>query len=191
MPCSKREWLRRESNDREFSSMAPPRGQIELCSRHRRLEEPPACLWIRQNHSFRQVPPSPSIHNFSVRPASLNNGDYSQDHGSAQYFHCIATDAHIGNASPFQRRPDMHFAWATTLNALPNHHLLIIFCDAVLDHPTGSAPCRRSRGRVFTTVKKHSSSSFKPAFASLGTKKVEKVRAGVPQKLSCLNVTEF
>src|SRR5947207_1350818 len=162
MPCSKREWLRRESNDREFSSMAPPRGQIELCSRHKRLEEPPACLWIRQNHSFRQVPPSPSIHNFSVRPASLNNGDYSQDHGSAQYFHGIATDADIANASVLPRCPDMHFAWAMALDALPNHHLLVTFCDAVLNHPTNSAACRGSCGWVFVTVKKHSCSSFEP-----------------------------
>jgi len=26
----------------------------------------------------------------------------------------------------------MHFAWATALDALPNHDLLIGFCDAVL-----------------------------------------------------------
>ena len=121
--------------------MAPPPGQIELCSRHRRLEELPACLWIRQNHTFRQVPPL-SVHNLSVRSASRDNGDYSQDHGSAQYFHGIATDADIGNAFPFPRRSDMHFAWATALDALPNHHLLVIFCDAVLNHPAGSAACR-------------------------------------------------
>ncbi len=170
--------------------MAPPPGQIELCSRHRRLEELPACLWIRQNHTFRQVPPL-SVRNFSVRPASRDNGDYSQHHGSAQYFHGIATDADIANASPFPRCPDMHFAWATTLNALPNHHLLITFCDAVLNHPTGSAACRRSGGWIFATVKKHSCSSFEPAFAPLGTKKVEKVRAGVLQKLRRLNVTKL
>ncbi|HEY4638869.1 MAG TPA: hypothetical protein VIG87_03030, partial [Candidatus Udaeobacter sp.] len=70
--------------------------------------------------------------------------DHSQHHGSAQYFHGIATDADIANAFPFPRRPDMHFAWATALNALPNQDLLITFCDAVLNHPTGSAACRRS-----------------------------------------------
>src|SRR6266567_2518631 len=170
--------------------MAPPRGQIELCSRHRRLEELPAYLWIRQNHRFRQVPPL-SVRNFSVRPASRDNGGYSQDHGSAQYFHGIATDADIGNAFPFPRRPHMHFAWAATLNALPNHHLLITICDSVLDHPTGSAACRRSRSWVLATVKKHSCSSFEPAFAPLGTKKVEKVSASVPQEFRRLNVTEL
>ena len=170
--------------------MAPPPGQIELCSRHRRLEALPACLWIRQNHRFRQVPPL-SVHNFSVRPASRDNGDYSQDHGSAQYFHGIATDTDIANASPFPRCPDMHFAWATALDALPNHHLLITFCDAVLNHPTGSATSRRSRGWIFATVKKHSCSSFELAFAPFGTKKVEKVRAGLPQKLRRLNVTKL
>jgi hypothetical protein len=85
----------------------------------------------------------------------------------------------------------MHFASATALDALPNHDLLIGFCDAVLDHPTGSAACRRSSGWVFATVKKHSSSSFKLAFAPLGTKKVEKVSASFLQKLRCLNVTEL
>src|SRR5258707_14557055 len=140
-----------------------------------------------------QVPASssPLVHNFSVRPACRDNGDYSQDHGSAQYFHGIATDADIGNASPFPRRPDMHFARATALDALPNHHLLITFCDAVLDHPTGSAACRRSRGWIFATVKKHSCSSFEPAFAPFGAKKVEKVRACVPQEFRRLNVTEL
>src|SRR6266496_3933711 len=91
-----------------------------------------------------EVPASSSlyVHNFSVRPASRDDGDRSQDHSSAQYFHGIATDADIGNASPFPRCPDMHFAWATTLNALPNHHLLVTFCDAVLDHPTrGATSC--------------------------------------------------
>src|SRR6266699_6348970 len=128
------------------------------------------------------VPASSSlyVHNFSVRPASRDDGDYSQHHGSAQYFHGIATDADIGNASPFPRCPDVHFAWATALDALPNHDLLIGFCDAVLDHPTGSAACRRSRGWVFATVKKHSSSSCKSAFAPFGTEKVEQVRAGLP-----------
>src|SRR5882672_2707816 len=140
-----------------------------------------------------QVPASssPLVHNFSVRPASRDDGDRSQDHGSAQYFHGIATDADIGNASPFPRRPDMHFARATTLNALLNHHLLVTFCDAVLDHPTGSAACRRSRGWIFATVKKHSCSSFKLAFAPLGTKKIEKVSASFLQKLRCLNVAKL
>jgi hypothetical protein len=114
--------------------MAPPPGQIELCSRHRRLEELPACLWIAKP----QVPASSSlsVRNFSVLSPVRDNGDYSQHHGSAQYFHGIATDAHIANASPFPRCPDMHFAWATALDALPNHQLLITFCDAVLNHPT-------------------------------------------------------
>ena len=82
------------------------------------------------------------VHNFSVRPASRDNGDYSQDHGSAQYFHGITTDADIGNASAFPRRPDVHFAWATALDALLNHHLLITNCDSVLDHPTRGATSR-------------------------------------------------
>src|SRR3982751_3394333 len=103
--------------------------------------------------------------------------DHSQHHGSAQYFDGVTTDADIAHASPFPGRTHMHFAWAAALVALSNHHLFIIFCDAVLDDPTGSAPCRRSRGWIFATVKKHSSSSFKAAFASLGTEKVEKVRA--------------
>src|SRR2546423_13682864 len=122
---------------------------------------------------------SPLRPQFSVRPASRGNGDYSQHHGSAQYFHGITTDADIGNASRFPRRPHMHFAWATTLNTLPNHRLLITFCDAVLNHPTGSAACRRSRSWVFATVKKHSSSGFERAFAPFGTKKVEKVRTAL------------
>src|SRR6187551_272989 len=103
--------------------------------------------------------------------------DHSQHHGSAQHFDGVTTDADIANASPFPRRTDMHFAWPAALDALSNHHLFIIFCDAVLNHPTGSATCRRSRSRIFAAVKKHSSSSLKLALASLGTKKVEKVRA--------------
>src|SRR3954469_16717882 len=103
--------------------------------------------------------------------------DDSQHHGSAQYFDGVTTDADIAHASPFPGRTDMHLAWPAALDALANHHLFIVFCDAVLDHPTGSAACRRSRSWVFATVKKHSSSSFKLAFASLGTEKVEKVRA--------------
>jgi hypothetical protein len=85
----------------------------------------------------------------------------------------------------------MHFAWATTLNALPNHHLLITFCDPVLNHPTGSATCCGSRGRILATVEKHSCSSFELAFAPLRTKKVEKVRAALFQKLRRLNVTKL
>src|SRR5207342_2607197 len=117
--------------------------------------------------------------------------NHSQHYGSAQYFRGIASNADIANASPFPRCPDMHFAWATALDALPNHHLLITFCDAVLNHPTGSAACRRSGGWILAAVKKHSCSSFEPAFAPLGTKKVEKVRAGVLQKLRRLNVTKL
>jgi len=106
--------------------------------------------------------------------------DHSQHHCSAQYFDGVTTDADIANASIFPRRTDMHFAWPAALDALSNHHLFIIFCDAVLDHPTGSAPCGRSRSWIFATVKKHSSSSLKLAFASLGTEKVEKTRSTFP-----------
>jgi hypothetical protein len=106
--------------------------------------------------------------------------DHSQHHASAQYFHGITTDADIANASPFPRRTDMHFARPAALDALSNHHLFIVFCDAVPDHPTGSATCRRSRSWIFAAVKKHSSSSLKLAFASLGTEKVEKTRSTFP-----------
>jgi hypothetical protein len=85
----------------------------------------------------------------------------------------------------------MHFAWATALDALLNHELLITFCDAVLNHPAGSAACRGSCGRIFATVKKHSCSSFEPAFAPLRTQKIEKVRARLLQKLRRLNVTKL
>src|SRR5512133_2679019 len=104
-----------------------------------------------------RVPPSSSLSRPqpSARPASRDDGDYSQDHGSAQYFHGIATDPDIGNAFPFPPRSNVHFAWPTALDALLNHHLLITFCDAVLDHPTGSTACRGSRGWVFATVKEH------------------------------------
>jgi hypothetical protein len=67
---------------------------------------------------------------------------YLQRHGSAQYLNGIATDADIGNAFPFPRCPDMNFAWAPAFYALVNHHLLVTICDAVLDHPTGSAARR-------------------------------------------------
>jgi hypothetical protein len=36
----------------------------------------------------------------------------------------------------------MDLAWATTFNALPNHHLLITICDSVLDYPTCGATSR-------------------------------------------------
>src|SRR5437763_15219507 len=108
--------------------------------------------------------------------------DHSQHHGSAQYFHGITTDADIVNAFPFPRCPNMHFAWTAALAALPDQYLLVTFRDAVLDHPTGSAACRRSGSWVFATVKEHSSASFEPLFVSLGTEKVEKVRAGFLQK---------
>src|SRR4051812_7366744 len=117
--------------------------------------------------------------------------DHSQHHGSTQYFPGIATDADIANASPFPRRSDMHFAWPAALDALSNHHLFIIFGDAVLDHPTGSAPCCRSRSWIFATVKKHSSSSFKMAFAPFRMKKIEKVRAAFLQKIRRLIVTKL
>jgi hypothetical protein len=121
-----------------------------------------------------QVPPSPSLSVHNYRPlTSRSDGGYSQHHGSAQYFHGIATDTDIGNAFPFPRRPDMHLAWATALGALLNHHLLITICDAVLNHPTGCATSGRSRGWIFAAVEKHSSSNFELAFAAFGTKKIE------------------
>jgi hypothetical protein len=106
--------------------------------------------------------------------------DHSQHHCSAQYFDGVTTDADIANASIFPRRSHMHFAWAAALVALSNHDLFITFCDAVLNHPTGSATCRRSCSWIFAAVKKHSSSSLKLAFASLGTEKVEKARSTFP-----------
>jgi hypothetical protein len=91
-----------------------------------------------------QVPASSSLSvpNLSSRPAPRDNGDYSQGHCSAQYLHGIAANADIGNPFPFPRCPDMYFARATTLGALSNQHLFVTMCDAVLDHPTGSAARR-------------------------------------------------
>src|SRR6266568_8647063 len=84
---------------------------------------------------------------------------HSQHHGSAQYFHGIAAYADVGNALAFAGCPDVHLAWATALDPLANDHLLIALRDFVLNHPTGGAARRRSCGRVFAAVKKHSSSS--------------------------------
>src|SRR5262245_31687712 len=109
-----------------------------------------------------QVSASYSVpdHNFTVGLASRENGDDSKRYGSAQYFHGVAADAYISDAFPFPRCSDVDFARATAFDALLNHHLLITVCDAVLDHPTGSAACSRSGGWIFTAVEKHSSSSF-------------------------------
>src|SRR6516225_6420050 len=116
--------------------------------------------------------------------------DYSEDQCSAQYFHGVAPNADIGNAVPFPRCPDMHFAWTTALDALLNRHLLVTICDAVLHHPTGSTACRRSGGWIFATVKKHSSSSFQPAVVPFRAKEVEKVCTTTFQKIRCLDVTK-
>jgi hypothetical protein len=136
--------------------------QTELRSRHKRLEESQIvrrlCQTPGRNWRFTETPCNHCV---------------SQDHGSAQYFHGIATDADVGNAFPFPRCPDVDLTGAAALDALLNHHLLITVCDAVPNHPTGSAACRRSGGWVFAAIKKHSSSSFEPAFAAFGTKKVE------------------
>jgi hypothetical protein len=120
-----------------------------------------------------QVPTSSSVsvHNFSVHPASRGNGDYSQHHGSAQYFHGIATDADIRNTFPFSRCQDMQFTWATALDALPDHHLFITPRDAVLNHPTGSAASRGTCRWIFAAVKEHSGSSLKPAIPPFRTQK--------------------
>ena len=120
-----------------------------------------------------------------------DNGDYSQHHRSAQYFHGIAAHADVGNALAFAACPDIHLAWTTALDSLANQHLFIALCDFVLDHPTGGAAGRRSCGRIFAAVKKHSSSSFEPAFAPLGTQKVKKVGTGILQKFRCLCVTKL
>src|SRR5439155_21681553 len=84
------------------------------------------------------------------------NGDHSQHHRSAKYFHGIAAYADVGNALAFPGCSDIHLAWATALEPLANQRLLITLCGLVLDHPTGGAAGRRSCGRVFAAVKKHS-----------------------------------
>src|SRR5215831_16279928 len=139
-----------------------------------------------------QVPASSSSPRpqFYRGPPLRDNGDGSQHHSSAQYFHGISAHANVGNAFPFPCRPDMHLAWATALDALSNHYPLIATCDAVLDHPTRSAACCRSCGWVFATVEEHPSLSFESAFAPFGTEKVEKICTGFLQKIRCLNVSE-
>src|SRR6266571_6665690 len=124
-------------------------------------------------------------------PEEEADSNYSQHNGAAQYFHRIAAQADVGNALAFAGRSDIHFTWTTALDSLANQHLLIALCDAVLDHPTGSATGRRTCGRIFAAVKKHSRSSFKPAFAPFGTQKVEKVGACILQKFRCLCVTKL
>src|SRR5437588_3081259 len=119
------------------------------------------------------------------------DSNYSQHNGAAQYFHGIAAHADVANALAFPGCSDIHFTWATALDSLTNQHLLIALCYAVLDHPTGSATGRRACGWIFAAVKKHSRSSFKPAFAPFGTQKVEKVGAGILQKFRRLCIAEL
>jgi hypothetical protein len=128
------------------------------------------CGYDKTTGSAKFLPLRPQ---FGGGPASHDDGDYSQDYGSAQYFHGITADTDVTNAVPFPRCSDVNFARATALDALLNHHLLITICDAVLNHPTGGATSGRSRGWIFAAVEKHSSSSFELAFAAFGTKKVE------------------
>ena len=42
------------------------------------------------------------------------------EHRSAQYFHGIAANADVCDALTFARCSDVHFAWATALDALAN-----------------------------------------------------------------------
>src|SRR5438552_16517804 len=119
------------------------------------------------------------------------DSNYSQHNGAAQYFHRIAAHADVGNALAFPGRSDIHFTWTTALDSLANQHLLIALCDAVLDHPTGGATGRRTCGRIFAAVKKHSRSSFEQAFAPPGTQKIEEIRAAFFQKVRCLCVTKL
>src|SRR5436309_3025092 len=123
-------------------------------------------------------------------PEEEADSNYSQHNGAAQYFHRIAAHADVGNALAFPGCSDIHFTWTTALDSLANQHLLIALCDAVLDHPTGSATGRRTCGRIFAAVKKHSRSSFESAFEPLGTEKVEKVGAGILQKFRRLCIAE-
>src|SRR5437660_4733721 len=76
------------------------------------------------------------------------DSNYSQHNGAAQYFHRIAAHADVGNALAFPGCSDIHFTWTTALDSLANQHVLIGLCDAVLDHPTGSATGRRACGRI-------------------------------------------
>ena len=68
-----------------------------------------------------------------------DNNDYSQHDRSAQYFHGVAAHADVVNALVIAGCSHIHLAWTTALDALPNQHLLISFCDSVLDHPTLAA----------------------------------------------------
>src|SRR5439155_992290 len=76
-------------------------------------------------------------------------------------------------------------------DALTDHHLLITFRDAVLNHPTDGAAGRRSCGWIFAAVKKHSGSSFKLAPTPFRTQKIEKICAGFLQEFGGLHETEL
>src|SRR5438093_18529 len=119
-----------------------------------------------------------------------DNCDCLQRYCSAQNFHGIAAHADVGNAFAFPRCSDIHLTWTAALGALANHHLLVTLCDSMFYQPTGRAPGRRARGRVFAAVKKHSSSRFKPAFTAFGTNEVKEVRPGILQKFRCLCIAK-
>src|SRR5438552_6171405 len=169
--------------------MAPRPGRIELRCRHRALEELPTCC------EYGKTKPSSKFLTLragsNASPALGDNGDYSQHHGSAQYFDRVATHANIRDALPLPRCPDIHLAWTTAFDALSNEYVLIAVCDSVLDHPTGSAAGGRSCRGIFATIKEHASSSFKPAFGSFWAQKVEKSGASILQKFRCLCVTKL
>jgi hypothetical protein len=62
--------LRRESNDREFLSMAPSAAQIELRFRHRALEELPTCLQMGKNVPSKFLL---AVHNFTACAALIDH----------------------------------------------------------------------------------------------------------------------
>src|SRR5207249_11971524 len=105
--------------------------------------------------------------------------------------HCVSTHAVVPNTHAFSGCSHIHLTWTTALDALANQHLLIPLCDSMFHQPTDGAPGRRSCGRIFAAVEKHSSSSFESAFASFRTKKIKEIRPGFLQKLRRLNVTKL
>lgn len=62
--------MRQESNDREFSSMAPSAAQIELRFRHRALEELPTCLRMGKDRSSKFLL---AVHDFTACAALIDH----------------------------------------------------------------------------------------------------------------------
>src|SRR6202011_2558657 len=114
----------------------------------------------------------------------------AEPHRSAQHFYSVSPHPNVGHAFAVARRPHIHFARSANWAALSDDHLFVAIGDLELNHPTRGTTGGRSRGWIFTAVKKHPCPNFQAILPPFRAEEIKEFASALLQEFFRRRISE-